>query len=295
MASLKALRSRIRTVQATKKITTAMMLVAGSKLRRSQKDLEEALPFIDNFFRMLDGFKFLFPGERERNLLLKGHNKDEVVLILVISSDRGLCGSFNISIVREVIKSIKAFQEEHKKVFLLPIGKKGRDLLKPKYKDLFIDLDTFSASYYETKDPLVKSEILGSGIIKAYEKGIFDRCLVFYTHFHSVLRQNVMTETVLPIPCTYEEPQITEALYEYEPQLSSLLESFLPDYIATYLYNALLQSSVSEQGARMMAMDGATRNAKEMIQRLQLVYNRTRQASITNELIEIISGAEALK
>lgn len=295
MASLKALRSRIHTVQATKKITTAMMLVAGAKLRRSQRDLEEALPFIESFFHMLDDLKFLPPGERERNLLLKGPNKENVVLILVISSDRGLCGSFNISIVRQVIKTINALQEEHKKVFFLPIGKKGRDLLKPKYKDLFIDLDTLADSYYETKDPFVKSEILGNGIVKAYEKGIFDKCLVFYTHFHSVLKQNVIAETVLPIPCIYEEPQRTEALYEYEPQLSSLLESFLPDYITTRFYNALLQSSVSEQGARMMAMDGATRNAKEMIQKLQLVYNRSRQASITKELIEIISGAEALK
>lgn len=295
MATLKGLRSRIRSIQETKKITTAMMLVAGAKLRRSQKKTEEAMPFVEHFHKMLTGLSFLLSGERQENILLSGHPKDEVILLLVISADRGLCGSFNISIVREVMKVLFDLNHENKKVLLLSLGKKGTELLNTRQGNLFTFADFLSSAFYVEKDSFKKGCLLAKELIDAYKGRKFDRCLLFYTQFNSILKQTVTIETVLPIPCEYKMLNDKDALYMYEPTFPSFLEKFLPEFIGVRLYNAILQSEVSEQGARMMAMDGATRNAKDMIQKLQLTYNRSRQASITKELIEIISGAEALK
>lgn len=294
MTTLKNLKNRIHAIGETKKITTAMMLVAGSKLRRAEENLQQSIPFISGFESMLKILSSLDNQDKESERLLKGTGSDKIHLILVMSSDRGLCGAFNSTIIRDVKVHLNGLRSQDKIFQILPLGRKGEELLKGSYGSFFMDgLEDFRIleDFYE------KSRLLRDRLVPLFESGVFDKCTLFFSKFHSVVQQSVEKEELYPIaipPLPNDIHHERQSLYEFEPQGSELARMFLKDFLMTRLLYGFLETRLSEQGARMMAMDGAVKNAKEMIKHLKLTYNRSRQTSITTELIEIISGAEAL-
>jgi len=300
MPSLKDLRLRIRSVRSTEKITSAMKVVAASRLRRAVEQVEAARPFADRMERVLAslaGRMVAFPGAPP---LLVGSGKDESHLIVVATSDRGLAGGFNASILREARRRIREIEAAGKKVMLLIIGRKGRDGLRRDYnaliRDSLTEVGRRHLSFEEARD-------VAERILVLFEAGAFDVCTIIYNRFRSAMTQIVTAQQVIPFAPAGgpdpagPEPELgvrPEAVYEFEPSEEEILTELLPKNLAVQIYRALLENAASEQGARMTAMDNATRNAGDMIDRLTLNYNRTRQAAITKELIEIISGAEAL-
>lgn len=292
MVSLKTLRTRIRTVQETQKITTAMMLVSGSKLRKAETHYEEAVVFIKGFETLLKDVSKLEQSDTMGVKLLTPPKENAHHLIIVMTSDRGLCGAFNAVIIREVKNHLRGLEEQGKTFSILPWGRKGRDLLRGSWGGYFLKEEMVLNT---ENNPFKKAKFLKDHIMDLYKRDIFDVCTFFYSQFYSIMSQVPQKEQLIPISfLPREEREPLQLLREFEPDPSLFLESFLEMYLSTRVMHGMLQTDWSEQGARMMAMDGATRNAKEMTQSLQLLYNRSRQATITKELIEIISGSEAL-
>ncbi len=292
MPSLKHLRVRINSVKATQKITSAMKMVAASKLRRAQEQAEAARPYAERMERMVSSLSLTVADDESAHELLRGTNSDETHLLVVATSDRGLCGGFNGSIVRAVRNRIALLEGEKKTAKLFVIGRKGSDQLRREHGGKFIETVAGSGS---TGPGYRDATAVAQTLIALFEKKEFDVCTIVYNEFKTAMTQIVTFQQLIP----FQSGQISEvdldgAIYEFEPDEDAILENLLPRNISIQIYHALLENGASEQGARMMAMDNATRNAGDMIDKLTLTYNRTRQAMITTELIEIVSGAEAL-
>ena len=297
MANLKELRGRIKSVKSTQKITSAMKMVAASKLRRAQAEAEAARPYADRMARMLGALTASLPTMDGAPRLLAGSGADKVHLLIVVTADRGLCGGFNANIVRAARQRIERLKAEGKTVKVFCIGRKGRDGLKRLYGDLIVDalenVTRNGANYSTARDVALRLEAM-------FAKGEFDVCTTIFNRFKSAISQEVTVQQIVafPVPAAAKgadaQPDALKALYILEPSEEELLDALLARNLAIQAFRALLESYASEQGARMSAMDNATRNAGDMIGDLTMTYNRTRQAMITKELIEIISGAEAL-
>ena len=296
MPSLKDLKNRIASVKSTQKITAAMKMVAASKLRRAQEQAEAGRPFAERMGRMLESLAANVSSNGQGPKLMTGTGKQDVQLLIVISSDRGLCGGFNGTIVREARRQIARLEREGKTVKVLTVGRKARDQIRrtnPKsvfhsYEDIGRKRLSFS-----------EADTITTKVLEMYEAGEFDVASVIYNKFKSAMTQIVTVQQVVPFAVSGDETAAQDsgelkAMYEFEPDEEQILADLLPKNLSIQVYRALLESAASEQGARMTAMDSATRNAGDMINKLTLTYNRTRQAVITKELIEIISGAEAI-
>lgn len=292
MVSLKALRSRIRTTQETEKITTAMMLVSGSKLRKAEASYKKAISFVRGFEMLLEDVSTLNESDTFGIKLLRFPKETEHHLIIVMTSDRGLCGGFNAAIIRDVKNHLSRLEKEEKTFSILPLGRKGYDLLRGNWGEYFLKEEIILKN---DLDPFKKACCLKNVLLDLYGRNVFNICTLFYSQFHSVMSQIPQKENLIPISLlSQKETSSVQKIREFEPSPFMFLSSFLEMYLSSRLMHGMLQAEWSEQGARMMAMDGATRNAKEMIQSLRLLYNRSRQTMITKELIEIISGSEAL-
>ena len=295
MASLKELRNRIASVKATQKITKAMQMVAAAKLRRAQTAAEAARPYAERMEAVLSNLAKALEGlEDVGSPLMVGTGKDDVHLLVVCTAERGLCGAFNSSIVRKAREQVLRLTGEGKQVKILCVGKKGHDQLRRQFKSLIVDTIDFRGVKQLTFE---HADQVGQKIRAMFDAGEFDVATLFYSQFKSVISQIPTAQQIIPasIPVGGEDDtDLDGGIYEYEPDESEILVDLLPLNITTQVFKALLENAASEQGARMSAMDCATRNAGDMIGRLTLNYNRTRQAQITKELIEIISGAEAL-
>jgi F-type H+-transporting ATPase subunit gamma len=289
MPSLKDLKNRIASVKSTRKITKAMQMVAAAKLRRAQEAAEAARPYTERFNAVMAGLAAGTAGSPSAPRLLAGTGRDDVHLLVVMTSERGLAGAFNSSIARMARAEANRLLRAGKTVRVLTVGKKGRDALR---RDLsahmiaHVDLSGEKRMGYEL------ASRVGRDLIARFEAGEFDVATIFFSRFQSVISQIPTMQQV--IPATFEDAGGATTLYDYEPGEEAILQELLPRGVATQVFAALLENAASEQGARMSAMDNATRNAGDMIDRLTIQYNRSRQASITKELIEIISGAEAL-
>jgi F-type H+-transporting ATPase subunit gamma len=295
MPSLKDLRNRINSVKSTQKITAAMKMVAAAKLRRAQEQAMAARPYAERMERMLGSLAQAMGGQAGAPLLLAGTGKSDVHLVVVMTSDRGLCGSFNSSIVREARKLIRDLLAGGRQVKILCVGRKGRDQLRRDFGRLIV------ATLEEVgrrKLAYADAQGVAERIRAMFEAGEFDVATLVYNRFRSAMSQTVTVQQVIPFAVPAgdgtRETGLGNAIYEYEPGEDAILGELLPRNIGVQVFRALLENAASEHGARMTAMDSATRNAGEMIAKLTLNYNRTRQAYITKELIEIISGAEAL-
>ncbi len=291
MPSLKDLKIRIESVKSTRKITKAMQMVAAAKLRRAQEAAEAARPYAERMEAVLGNLASGVGTSPSAPKLLGGTGKDETHLLVVATSERGLCGGFNTSIVKLARAKAQTLLAQGKTVKILTVGKKGREQLRRDMGEYIIghvDLSDVKKLGY------VNAHRIAAELMHRYAEGEFDVCEIFYNRFVSVISQ-VPTERQL-IPAVFEAGETggAPAQYEYEPDEEAILADLLPRGVATQIFTALLENAASEQGARMSAMDNATRNAGDMISKLTIVYNRSRQAAITSELIEIISGAEAL-
>ena len=297
MPSLKDLRNRIRSVRSTQKITSAMKVVAASRLRRAQEQVEAARPYAQRMERVLASLASRTAGLPGVPPLLSGTGKDDAHLVIVATSDRGLAGGFNSSILREARRRFRELDNAGKVVKILTIGRKGRDSLRRDYgrliHDSLTDIGRRRVSFEEARD-------ISTRVLTLFDAGEFDVCTIIFNRFRSAMTQIITVQQLIPFSppagglAEEPPPETAGAIYEFEPSEEEILAELLPNNLAVQIYTALLENAASEQGARMTAMDNATRNAGEMIDRLTLNYNRTRQAVITKELIEIISGAEAL-
>ena len=295
MPSLKDLKNRIASVQSTRKITSAMKMVAASKLRRAQEQAEAGRPYAERMGRMLASLAANVQDSGNGPKLMSGTGADQVHLLIVISSDRGLCGAFNGAIVRESRRQILRLQSEGKTVKLLTVGRKARDQLRREFGSLIVE--TYE-DVGRRKLSFADADMVAQKVLSLFDAGEFDVCSVIFNKFKSAISQIVTVQQLVPFAV---EAQAEEAagddvkpIYEFEPDEEQILAELLPRNLSIQVYRALLESAASEQGARMTAMDNATRNAGDMINKLTITYNRTRQAYITKELIEIISGAEAV-
>jgi F-type H+-transporting ATPase subunit gamma len=293
MASLKDLRNRIASVKATQKITKAMQMVAAAKLRRAEMAAAAASPYAERMERVLSNLAASMKGAPGAPLLLSGTGSDQRHLLVVMTADRGLAGGFNSSIARLARDHARRLIAEGRDVRILCVGRKGADILRRQFPgkiDDVISLREVKSIGFGTADEI------GSRILSEYFEGKFDVATMFFSKFRSVISQIPTAQQIVPaeIPIGDGTDDLNGAIYEYEPSEEEILEELLPKNVKIQILKALLENAASEQGARMSAMDNATRNAGDMIKKLSLVYNRTRQAQITKELIEIISGAEAL-
>ena len=299
MPNLKDLKNQINSVGSTKKITSAMKMVAASKLRRSQEKAEAARPYSSRLEEMLSSLASSSISGEGIIKLLTGTGKQDKYLIIPVTADRGLCGGFNSSINRETTKYIRNLDNEGKKTSLITIGKKSRDffnrIMKDKVIDSYFDLGSSGAGFDIALE-------ISNKIQSLYFENQFDECILVYNKFVSAINQEVTHQQLIPLDIqnkndtedSKNNEELDNSIYNYEPDESSILKDLLPKNVSTQIFKVLLESNAGEQGARMAAMDNATRNAGEMIDNLTLKYNRTRQAFITKELIEIISGAEAV-
>ncbi|WP_334128374.1 F0F1 ATP synthase subunit gamma [Sneathiella sp.] len=293
MANLKELKNRINSVKSTQKITKAMKMVAAAKLRHAEEAANAARPYAERMNAMMASLAAGMVGQEDTApRLLAGTGSDQRHLIIVATGERGLCGSFNSSIAKAASRKIDQLLAEGKDVKVLCVGKKGRDALKRKYGNLIIGLVDLSGA---KRVGFGNAQPIAQRVLTMFNEDEFDVCTIFYAKFVSVLTQEVQEQQLIPasIPEAAEADE-NDILYEYEPGEEEILAELLPRNLSVQIYRALLENSASEQGARMSAMDNATRNAGDMIDKLTLQYNRERQAAITSELIEIISGAEAL-
>jgi F-type H+-transporting ATPase subunit gamma len=293
MPSLKDLKTRINSVKSTQKITSAMKMVAAAKLRRAQEQAEAARPYSARMDRMIASIAGKSSGAGGPKLLA-GTGNDATHLLVVMTADRGLCGGFNTSIVRSARARIRALERDGKTVKVMCVGKKGRDQLRRDFNSRITD--SIEGVTRRTVE-FASADEIGGRLIQMFENGEFDICTLIYNRFQSAMTQIVTQQQIIPanVPEAANDDNAGAAgLYEYEPDEEGILAELLPRNVATQVFSALLENTASEHGARMTAMDNATRNAGEMIDKLTLTYNRTRQAFITKELIEIISGAEAL-
>ncbi|WP_262694032.1 F0F1 ATP synthase subunit gamma [Kordiimonas aquimaris] len=296
MPSLKDLKVRISSVKSTQKITKAMKMVAASKLRRAQEAAESARPYAERMEKVLAGLGAAVKDQPGASPLLAGSGQHEVELVVVATSERGLCGGFNTNIVKAAKAHIRELIDAGKTVKILCIGKKGFAQLRQEYKHLIIDTKDMSG----VKNlAFADVQPIATEVLTMFERAEFDVATLFYAKFQSALVQVNTKQQLIPVPLREaanddDADELAGAIYEYEPSEEAILEDLLPRNVAVQLYRGLLENAASEQGARMTAMDSATRNAGDMIDSLSITYNRTRQANITKELIEIISGAEAL-
>ena len=291
MPSLKDLKTRIDSVKSTRKITQAMQMVAAAKLRRAEESASAARPYAERFNAVMAELAASVGDSEAAPALLRGTGNDQTHLLVVMTAERGLCGGFNSSIVKLAKTSAEKLTEAGKTVRILTVGKKGREQLRREWEDHLIghvDLsDVKRVGYANAQD-------IASDILSRFDAGEFDVATIFFSEFQSVISQ-IPTETqIIPAKFDTAEGEGPSTVYDYEPDETEILEELLPRGVATQIFSALLENGASEQGARMSAMDNATRNAGDMIDKLTITYNRSRQAAITNELIEIISGAEAL-
>jgi F-type H+-transporting ATPase subunit gamma len=301
MANLKVLKMRIASVKSTQKITKAMKMVAASRLRRARDRAEEAAPYADRMQRMLSTLAVSVVDPISAPALLVGNGKEDTHLLVVIGSDRGLCGGLNTALVKQVRLHADKLMANGKSVKIITVGKKAFEQLVRGYKDIIVErIDGLSSKKQISFDEI---DAVAQKVIALFEAGEFDVCSVFYNTFKSALLQQPTMQQLIPLDLSQvkkketvdaKAPVLAQAVYEYEPDEQQLLDALLPQNLAVQLFHGLLENSASEHGARMTAMDSATRNAGDMIKRLTLVYNRTRQAAITTELTEIISGAESL-
>ena len=296
MPSLKDIKTQINSVGSTKKITSAMKMVAASKLRRSQEKAEAARPYSSRLEEMLSSLASSAASGEGIIKLLTGTGNDQNYIVVPVSADRGLCGGFNSSINRETFKLVKSLEGNGKKVQLMPVGKKSRDFFSRVMKDQiiesFVDLNVSSTGYESALN-------ISNKLQELYFEGKFDKCILVFNKFKSAISQEVTQQQLIPLDVSNSEKEeekenSSNAIYDYEPDEETILKDLLPKNVSIQIFKVLLESDAGEQGARMAAMDNATRNAGEMIDSLTLKYNRTRQAFITKELIEIISGAESI-
>ncbi len=293
MPSLKDLKNRIESVKSTRKITKAMQMVAAAKLRRAQEAAEAARPYAESMGAVLGNLARAARDSESAPRLLKGTGSDQTHLLVVMTAERGLCGGFNSSIVRLAKSRIEDLKAAGKTVKILTVGRKGREQLKREYGDLFVghvDLSGLKNVGYDNAETIARE------VLERFDAGEFDVATLFFNRFRSVISQIPTARQIIPAVVEEEEGAAAEAprFYEYEPDEEEILARLLPQAVTSQIFSALLENAASEQGARMSAMDSATRNAGEMIDKLTILYNRSRQAAITKELIEIISGAEAL-
>lgn len=289
MANLKDLKNRIESVKNTRKITKAMQMVSAAKLRRAQEAAEAGRPYANRMAEVMRNLARSAADAADAPPLLAGTGKDDVHLLIVATGERGLCGGFNSSIAKLARQHAQRLQAKGKKVKILTVGKKGREQLRRDYRDAMVahvDLSSVKRVGY------VNAQDVAREVLTRFDAGEFDVCTIFFNTFQSVIAQ--VPTAVQLIPATVENSDAAATFYEFEPDEEEILTELLPAAITTQIFTALLENGASEQGARMSAMDNATRNAGEMIEKLTIQYNRSRQAAITNELIEIISGAEAL-
>ncbi len=293
MPSLKDLRNRISSVKSTQKITKAMQMVAAAKLRRAQSAAEAARPYAERMEKILSRIAAGLGEASNAPELLKGNGSDQTHLLIVTTGERGLCGAFNSSIARLARDKANALMRDGKRVKMLFIGKKGYDVLRRQFVEQTLELVEIKAKQLNFSI----AEPIGAKVIDLFGKGEFDVCTIFFSRFQSVISQVPTALQLIPLQIAApdgEDKKDREVHYEYEPDEEEILSDLLPRNIAVQIFRALLENAASEQGARMSAMDSATRNAGDMIKKQTLLYNRSRQALITKELIEIISGAEAL-
>ena len=291
MPSLKDLKNRIESVKNTRKITKAMQMVAAAKLRRAQEAAEAGRPYAERFNAVMGSLAASVGGSDSAPMLLRGTGSDQTHLLVVMTAERGLCGGFNSNIAKLAKQHAADLVAAGKTVKIITVGKKGRDSMKRDLGDHYIehvDLSEVKRIGYSNAQDIAK------GVLSRFEAGEFDVATIFYARFINVVSQVPTAQQIIPASFEATEGDAAATLYDYEPDEEAILADLLPSGVATQIFSALLENGASEQGARMSAMDNATRNAGDMIDKLTIEYNRSRQAVITNELIEIISGAEAL-
>ncbi len=291
MASLDDLKKRISSVKSTQKITKAMKMVAAAKLRRAQESAEKGRPYSDKMNNIILNLSNGISDIENAPKLLSGTGEDKVHLCVVMTSDRGLCGGFNTNIIKKAKQYFQKVLDEGKTLKIITVGTKGYDQLKRLYGDNIIERISFKESknvnYFD-------ADKVGKIVIEKFEKKEFDVCTIFYNQFKNVITQIPQQQQIIPLNTSEKDENSLEDNYEFEPEEDEILSNLLPKNISTQIFKAMLENSASEQGSRMSAMDNATRNAGEMVDKLTIEYNRSRQAAITKELIEIISGAESL-
>ena len=291
MASLDDLKKRISSVKSTQKITKAMKLVAAAKLRRAQENAEKGRPYSDKMNNIILNLSNGISDIENAPKLLSGTGEDNVHLCVVMTSDRGLCGGFNTNIIKKAKLYFQKILDEGKTLKIITVGTKGYDQLKRLYGDNIIERISFKESknvnYFD-------ADKVGKIVIEKFEKKEFDVCTIFYNQFKNVITQIPQQQQIIPLNTSEKDENSLEDNYEFEPEEDEILSNLLPKNISTQIFKAMLENSASEQGSRMSAMDNATRNAGEMVDKLTIEYNRSRQAAITKELIEIISGEKSL-
>ena len=290
MASLDDLKKRIASVESTQKITKAMKIVAAAKLRRAQENAEKGRPYSIKMNNIILNLSGGILDKENAPKLLSGTGNDQVHLCVIMTSDRGLCGGFNSNIIKKAKSFFSKISNEGKELKIITVGSKGNDQLKRVYGKKIIE----NISFKDSKNPnYFDADKVGKKIIEKFEAGEFDVCTIFYNQFKNVITQIPQAQQIIPLN-NVEDKNSSDESYEFEPDEDEILSNLLPKNISTQIFRAMLENSASEQGSRMSAMDNATRSAGEMVDKLTIEYNRSRQAAITKELIEIISGAESL-
>ena len=291
MASLDDLKKRIASVKSTQKITKAMKMVAAAKLKRAQDSAEKGRPYSEKMNNIILNLSEGISDKENAPKLLSGTGKDQIHLCVVMTSDRGLCGGFNSNIIKKAKSYFSRLSSEGKELKIITVGSKGNDQLKRVFGDKIIENISFknskNANFFD-------AEKVSKIIIEKFQKEEFDICTIFFNQFKNVITQIPQAQQIIPLKIDINDKEKSEDNYEFEPDEDEILTNLLPKNISTQIFKAMLENSASEQGARMSAMDNATRNAGEMVDKLTIEYNRSRQAAITKELIEIISGAESL-
>ena len=291
MASLDDLKKRIASVKSTQKITKAMKMVAAAKLKRAQDSAEKGRPYSEKMNNIILNLSEGISDKENAPKLLSGTGRDQIHLCVVMTSDRGLCGGFNSNIIKKAKSYFSKLSSEGKELKIITVGSKGNDQLKRVFGNKIIENISFknskNANFFD-------AEKVSKVIIEKFQKEEFDICTIFFNQFKNVITQIPQAQQIIPLKTQTDEKEKSEDNYEFEPDEDEILTNLLPKNISTQIFKAMLENSASEQGARMSAMDNATRNAGEMVDKLTIEYNRSRQAAITKELIEIISGAESL-
>ena len=292
MPSLDDLKKRIKSVKSTQKITKAMKMVGAAKLRKAQENAEKGRPYSQKMQNIILNLTKSVNDSQNAPKLLVGTGKDETYLCLVLTADRGLCGGFNSNICKLAKTNFKKILGQGKKLKIVTVGAKGLDQIRREYGEFIIKKFSFKDKKQITFN---EAQIVGSEIIDLFKKDEFDKCILFYNNFKNIITQIPQAQQIIPVEQNLTNKSNEDSLsYEFEPEEDEILEELLPKNISTQIFKAFLENAASEQGSRMTAMDNATRNAGELVDKLTINYNRSRQASITKELIEIISGAESL-
>ena len=291
MPSLDDLRKRIKSVKSTQKITKAMKMVAAAKLRKAQENAEKGRPYSEKMNNIIINLSNSITDKENAPKLLAGTGNEKIHLCVILTADRGLCGGFNTNIVKKAKSFFEKIKSEGKNLKILTVGSKGYDQIKRVYGNQIIEKISFKDSKAANYSD---AEIVGKKIIQLFEKNEFDICTIFYNQFKNVITQIPQEQQIIPLKSSEVKKNSVEDNYEFEPEEDEILSNLLPKNISTQIFKAMLENSASEQGSRMSAMDSATRNAGELVDKLTINYNRSRQAAITKELIEIISGAESL-